>query len=64
MTTSDQRIAELEAKVARLQDFNQILMTHIIAIQGTDPVTPEKLHTVLIDLSDAVWQKYRYSPRL
>ncbi len=67
-TPNDSRIRTLEARVARLAEFNQILLEHLLRAQdlsgpGKGP-SSQDVNRWVIDLSDSVWSKYQYSPKL
>jgi len=67
-THNDSRIQTLEARVARLTEFNQILLEHLLRAQdfsgpGKGP-SPQNVNRWVIDLSDSIWSKYGYSPKL
>lgn len=64
---NDSRIQKLETRVARLAEFNQILLAHILRVQdfsgpGKGPLS-QNVHRWVIDLSDSVFSKFR-SPKL
>ena len=62
------RIQALEARVARLAEFNELLLAHLLRIQnlsgpGKGPTSQQHVNVWLIDLSDAAWEKYRYNTK-
>jgi hypothetical protein len=65
---NDARIKALETRVARLADFNQLLLNHLMRAQTFSPggkgPTPQNVNRWVIELSNAVWNTYRNSPKL
>lgn len=62
--STDERLKELEREMERLQQFNQILLDHLLRVQDYGKAVAENIPVWLIDLSDALYQKYRYAPKL
>lgn len=62
--STDERLKELEKEVEGLQQFNQILLDHFLRVQGYGRAVAENIPAWLIDLSDVLYHKYRYAPKL
>jgi hypothetical protein len=66
--TSEARLQQLEKKVERLQQLNQILLNHLLAAQSftsaTEGPTPANVNRWVIGLSNEVWNAFRYTPNL
>jgi hypothetical protein len=67
-TQDELRIKALEARVAQLTDFNQMLLDHLLRAQdfngpGKGPL-PENVHRWVIDMPNAVWSRYHNRRRL
>jgi hypothetical protein len=66
--SDDERIKALEGRVARLAEFNEFLLGHVLRVQSIGPLSPDpasqkKVNVWLIDLSDGAAEKYRYNKR-
>jgi hypothetical protein len=67
-SSPDNRIRTLEAQVARLTEFSQLLLNHLLKAQSFSGVgkgpTPENVNRWVIDLSNATWEKYQHRAKL
>jgi hypothetical protein len=65
---NDQRLEALEARVANLAAFNQVLLDHLLQAQDFmgpgKPPNPQTVHRWVIDLSNSVWARYRGKGKL
>jgi hypothetical protein len=62
------RIQALEAKINRLQTFNQIILDHLLGAQhysgpGLGP-NPQNVHQWVVGLSNEIWQNYQHTTKL